>query len=276
MLLFEQPAFDLVQDPDGEEGVLVDRVVVVHVVLHLSDDMPEIGDEAAEDAGLVHPPQCGFRILARGEDFEEQAVRLRIPAQPLVDQVRRLTGRPQRARMDVEPVLLRDMKEPQERHRVFREKIFSRYRQPLAVEHKAGERPPPSTPTHPGEPALALLVGFEDRAEDPGQVADILGDQEIIFHEALDPAAPRIVGVTHPPSDLCLQVESQPLFGPAGQIVKMAADRPQEPLGVVEPLRLLRREHAQIDQLADIVDAVDVFGDPEQRVQVSAAHPCLP
>ena len=48
-LVLEQPALDLVQDADREERVLVDRVVVVHVVLHLSDDAPEIGDEAAKD-----------------------------------------------------------------------------------------------------------------------------------------------------------------------------------------------------------------------------------
>src|SRR5215469_17781387 len=119
--------------------------------------------------------------------------------------------------MNVEPVLLRDVKEPQQRHRILCEKIPARYGQPLAVEDKPAEQPPARAPTHPGEAALALLVGFEDRAEDPGQVADILGDEKIILHEPLDPTAPLIIDVAHPPSDFGLQVESEPLFGAAGE-----------------------------------------------------------
>ena len=143
------------------------------------------------------------------------------------------------------------------------------YRQPLAIEQEAAERPPPGAPAHPGKPALALLVGFEDRAEDPGQIADILGDQEIVLHEPFDPAASRIIGVAHPPRDFGLQVEGEALFGAAGEVVEMAANRPQKALGAVETRRFLGRQHTQLDELADIVGAVDVFGDPEQRMQVS-------
>src|SRR6266446_6220733 len=173
--------------------------------------------------------------------------------------------------MDVEPMLLRNMKEPQERHRVLLEEILGRYRQPLAVKDETAELPPPGAPAHPGEPALALLIGFEDRAEDSGQIADVLGDQEIILHEPLDPAAVRVIRVAHLPRNFGLQVESEPFFGATGQIVEMAAQRPKKTLGVVEPLRLLRRQNPQLDQLADIVGAIDVLGDPEQRVQVPQA-----
>ena len=165
-------------------------------------------------------------------------------------------------------MLLRYLKETQERHRILLEEILGRYRQPIAVENETAELSPPGAPAHPGEPALALLVGFEDGAEDSGQVADVLGDQEIILHEPLDPAASRIIGVAHLPSDLGLQVESEPLFGTPGQIVEMAAHRPKETLGVVEPLQLLRRQDPQFDEPADIVGAIDVLGDPEQCVQV--------
>ncbi len=37
---------------------------------------------------------------------------------------------------------------------------------------------------------------------------------------------------------------------------------------MVEPLRLLRRQHPQFHELADIVGAVDVLCDPEERVQI--------
>src|SRR6516162_11881399 len=51
--------------------------------------------------------------------------------------------------------------------------------------------------------------------------------------------------------------------------MEMAAHSPQKVLGTIEPLRLLRRQHTQIDQLCDVVDPVDVFCDPKEGVEVS-------
>ena len=80
---------------------------------------------------------------------------------------------------------------------------------------------------------------------------------------------PGMLGVAEPHRDLALDVERQPLLGAAGQEVHVAADRPQEVLAAAEQLELLRLEHAALDQLLDVAHAVDVFGDPEQRVQVA-------
>src|SRR6266566_2178698 len=66
MIFLQQPALNLMQNSDRKQRVLVDSIDVVHVVLHLGDDPPEIGDKAAEYAGLVYPSQCRFRIFARG------------------------------------------------------------------------------------------------------------------------------------------------------------------------------------------------------------------
>ena len=257
------------QDADREQRVLVDRVVMVHVVLHLRDDAAEIGNEAAEHAGLVHAPQGDFRVLLRGQDFEEQAIGLGILAQPGIDQAQGLRHRAQRARVDVEVVLLGDVKEPQQRDRVLLEKIVRWDRQPIAVEPKAVEPAPRLSPAQPRQPAFAFLVDFEDRAEDAGQIADILGDEEIMLHEALDAARAGMVGVAHAGADLGLQRKGQAFLGAPGEVMQMAAHRPQKALGALEARRLLGRQHAQLDELGDIVDAVDVFGDPEQRVQVS-------
>ena len=66
-------ALDLGQHADAAQQMLVHRVVVVHVELHHRDDAAERGHEAAEHAGLVHPPQDDLGVV-RGEDFEEQPV----------------------------------------------------------------------------------------------------------------------------------------------------------------------------------------------------------
>ena len=79
-------ALDVRQEADGADQMLVDREVMIHVELHHRDDAPEIGDEAAEHAGLVHAAQHAFRIAGVGQQPQEQAVRRRIGAQSVVDQ----------------------------------------------------------------------------------------------------------------------------------------------------------------------------------------------
>ena len=80
---------------------------------------------------------------------------------------------------------------------------------------------------------------------------------------------PGMLGVAEPHRDLALDVERQPLFGAAGQEVHVAADRPEEVLAAAEQLEFLAIEHAAVDQFLEVAHAVDVFGDPEQRVQVA-------
>jgi hypothetical protein len=53
----------------------------------------------------------------------------------------------------------------------------------------------------------------------------------------------------------------------------VAADRPQEVLAAAEHLVFVAVEHAARDQAFGLAHAIDIFGDPEQRVQV--AQPAL-
>ncbi len=135
-LVLELPRLDVVQDADREDRVLVDRVVVVHVVLHLRDHAAEIRHEAAEDAGLVHAPERGRGILARGQDLHEEPVRLRIGAQLRIDQLQRLGDEPKRMRVDVEPVLVGDMEEPDQRDGIVAEGGVGGDVEPVALDRK--------------------------------------------------------------------------------------------------------------------------------------------
>ena len=69
---------------------------------------------------------------------------------------------------------------------------------------------------------------------------DLLGDQEVAPHEALDRRGVAAVAIAHAPGDLRLQVEGQPLLGPAGGEVQVAAHRPQEVEGAQEGPHLAR------------------------------------
>ena len=114
---------------------------------------------------------------------------------------------------------------------------------------------------------LVLQLGAQDR----GEVADVLGHQEVVLHEALDVLHAGMDGVAEPDRDLALHVERQPLLGAAGEEMQIAAHRPEEIGAAAEGAVLLRVEHAALQQLVGLAHAIDVFGDPEQRVQVAQA-----
>src|SRR3546814_17458421 len=61
----ELAALNLRHETDRADRMLVDRIMMVHVELHLRDDAPEVRNETAEHAGLVHPEQHRFRSEER-------------------------------------------------------------------------------------------------------------------------------------------------------------------------------------------------------------------
>ena len=81
VILGKAARLDRADPADRAEEVLVDRVVMVHRELHHADDAAEVGNEPAEHAGLVHASERGLGRVARSEDLEKQAVRLRIVPQ---------------------------------------------------------------------------------------------------------------------------------------------------------------------------------------------------
>ena len=171
--------------------------------------------------------------------------------------------------MDVEPVLLRDMEQAQDRHRILLEGVGRRGRQPLAIDAEAIERARPERLPERRELGLAPAAVLEGGDEDARQVADGLGMKIIVLHEALDAAAARPVLVAKARGDLALQIERQAIVGAAGQIVDVAAHGAEEAVGALEVARLFLGQHALGDQLAGLVDAIEILGDPEQRVQVA-------
>ena len=120
-----------------------------------------------------------------------------------------------------------------------------------------------------GEAGRTLLLLLEGCAEDPGQRAHVHGDEVVALHETLDGADTIALAIAHPSRDLGLQVEGEAVFGAAGEIVKVAADRPQEAARPQEPHQRLAREQTLPHELARIVARLDEAGDPQQRLQVA-------
>ena len=73
-----------------------------------------------------------------------------------------------------------------------------------------------------------------------------------------------------------LHVEGQALFRAADEIVQLAAHVPQERFGLLEGLVFLAGEDVVVDEVGRIVDVIEIFADPVERLQVAQARPCLP
>ena len=92
-----------------------------------------------------------------------------------------------------------------------------------------------------------------------------------MLHEALDVAQARVLGIAEPHRDLALDVEGQPLLRPSREEVHVAAHRPEEIAAAAEAAVLARVVDAFLDELLALAHAIDVFGDPVERVQVAQA-----
>ncbi len=274
--IFGAAGLDLGQNADAAQEMLVDRIVVIHVELHHRHNAAEGANELAEHAGLVHAAEHGLGIVPGREDLEEQPVGLFVLTQSVVDQMERMPDGAHRIRMECEIVLLREMENADQVDRIALEYVLIRNHDPVVVDDEIlgfAERAPlrrPEPRHHAAEHRHGFgLAVFELGAQDGGEVADILRDQEVVLHEALDVAQSGMRGVAEPHRDLALDVERQPFLRAVGEEVHVAAHRPQEILAAAEQHVFGSVEDALLDQLFRLAHPVDVFRDPEQRVQVA-------
>ena len=268
---------DLRQRFHRAEQVLIHRIVVIHVELHHRDDPPEVRNEAAEHARLVHPPQHQRRSAPRGQHGQEQAVGLFVLANLVGDQRQGARHAFQRVRVELQIVDVGDVEKPDDVDRIALEDVRIGQRDAAAVlDEIHGSRDLVDALGEARDDVLqprrllGLLV-FERGAEDAGQIADILGDEEIVLHEAFDgrQARPRVVAEAF--RDLPLDVEGQPLLRLTGQKVHVAAHGPEKIVRLLEDLPLVSRKDAELDEFLRVANAVVVFRDPEKRVQVAQA-----
>ena len=155
-----------------------------------------------------------------------------------VDQPQRAGEQLQRVGMVFQPVPVGEPEQPQQVDRIALEHLVVGDVDAVVVDDEiAGAGELALAPREAEEDAveaghvLGLLL-LERGAEDAGQVADILGDQEVVLHEALDRRQAGMAGIAEPLGDLALDVEMQPLLGLAGEEMHVAAHRPQEILGL--------------------------------------------
>ena len=272
MVLLELARLDLRQQPDRADRMLVHRIMVIHVELHLRHDAAEIGHETAEHGCLVHPAQHQLGIARAAQHVHEQRIGTRIGADMPVDQMRIHARLTHRAGVDLDLVPVGKLEDLDQPHRVLAEEIGPGQSQPPAIENEARKLAwtPPQYRGDEASVARGELV-VELRQEHAGQVADAFGVEEEILHEPLDRRLARAVGKAHPRRHLALQVEGEPVFGAPGNVVQMAAHRPEEIGRATKPAIFGHGQQAGIDQLGGRAHLVDILADPVERVQVAQA-----
>src|SRR5580704_1633612 len=127
-----------------------------------------------------------------------------------------------------------DPEQPDEIHGIALENVVADDVDPIIVDleilsflDRAGA--PPEAPDEAAERRRRFGVSlFERCAHDRGQVADILGDEEVVLHEPLDVDHPRPRRIAELTGDWPLNIEAQPLLRPTGEKVESAAHAPEE------------------------------------------------
>src|SRR5690554_335685 len=153
--------------------------------------------------------------------------------------------------MNIESVALRHMKQADDVHRVFRKEIFARNGEAAILHRKAANDFLAAKRLHEaadGGLLLSLLL-FQHRAEDAGEVAYILGDEEVMLHEALNGFQAAMALITKALCHFGLNVEADALFRAAREEVQLAAHRPEKILRLAEGLIFLAREDAHLHQI---------------------------
>ena len=157
--------------------------------------------------------------------------------------------------VDRQVVLVGQPEQPDQVGRIALERILVQHIDAIVVDDEIidRERAAALAPEAVEDPVenrqLLRLPCFQFGADDRGEITHVLGDPEIGLHEPLDARQPAASLVADAFGDALLNVEGQPLFGPAGEEMEMAAHAPEEFLASREELKLVLREQTRPHQL---------------------------
>ena len=191
MVVLERAGLDILEDADGLQGVLVDRIGVVAVELGLADDAGELGQEAAEQTRLVHQAERAVGPLAVGQDVNEGAGGFGIASQRRTDAVERAGDGAEGVGVQVQalPVGLPEQLQHAQRM-VGQDRRIVDGETPALLHHaldRGGLRPSARQGQEPHQPAGGLgLHGLQLGRHGAGQGSDVARDDEIPAHEPLD------------------------------------------------------------------------------------------
>ncbi len=249
------------------QDVLVDGIHVEEVVLHLTDDLAEGGEVAAEDPVLVHAPQLVHQAPRLPQDGEESGAVRRVGPEPAVDPPPRAPERAQRGRGHPFQlgVLLQQQETLQDRVRIPPEHPW------VARVEELAHRLEALVDRFRRRIGSGENRGAEVLKQGRVQLRDRLRRPEVALHEELARALRRRGREAERLRERVLIVEEDPVLAPPRE--QMEADaHPREPLRVALELdRLLARDELARRQRAPVAAEPACAADPEHDLQVAEA-----
>ena len=249
---------------------------MVHVELGLADNAAKLRQETSEYAGLVHQRQHAARMVLARDDVEKHRPRVFFRTRLARHGPQRAPRRRHRLGMDVDLPLVREPEQAHQLARVSDEHLRIGDGKTSAIDGEARllQRLGCSAGDKPRLAAGAfLLIDFQLGAEDARQRADLFRGEEVALHETLDRRRVVALGIAHAPRHLRLQVERQAFFRTSGKEVQVAAHGPEKARLAHEDGLVGRHEGRVVEHFAQPDAAMDILGQPEQRLQI--AQPAL-
>ena len=175
------------------------------------------------------------------------------------------------ARLKIEAVLERGVEDRKQLARLLGEFLLVLDADAPAFHHEAVDGAPAQRRRQAEQRSSLLAAFLQQRAENAREIAHVARDQEVMLHETFDRGGAGAVHIAQARRDVALQIEGQAVFGPAGEIVDVAAHRGQEIVSLDEARGGLVVDDALVGELAHVGDAVEIFGDPVQCVEIAQA-----
>ena len=139
MLPVKVAFFDPGEEANRADAMLIDRIMMIHVELHLGHNPSEVGHKTSKDRRLIHPAQHGFGIALAGQDAHEQSVRARVAAHLGIDQLAVAVGSAHRLRVNLKTMFVGKREYLDKPDGVRGKIIIGRQSEPPPVQHEPGQ-----------------------------------------------------------------------------------------------------------------------------------------
>ena len=178
--------------------------------------------------------------------------------------------------MNFKPVLISHIKQADQIDRIFFKHIKRGDSEAVCLNGKILFESDRLAPSHLAKHATQHsarlgLTRLQGSTENCGEIADIFGDQKIMFHEPFDIRQARMVHIAQLLRNASLLIKAQALFRAAGLKVQLAAYPPQKFFAALKGLQFFAGKQARFDHFLRIIDTVNIFGDPEQSIEIAQA-----
>ena len=266
ILLRDAGLAQLAQVLDDVEGVRIHGIDVEQVVLHLPDDMTELGKVAAEDSVAIHPTQVAMDTFLALEQLDEQAGVADVAAELVVDQMPMVAQQADGfGAHTLNPRVLRQQHEDLEdgEGRAFEYRVVGDLQIVVAHQETAVER-------H-GGPAVAFPENHLGKvlAHQVAEFGNAHHHPVVLLHETLDRELGVVVFVAEQGGEAALVIEQQAILGTAGQHVQPVSDAPEKRLGRNQQRVFAFGEKALVDDGVQVQRAELAACDPEDGLDVA-------